>query len=373
MSLLPDLPPAPLAALGDPVWIAGGLLGTWLVLSSLLQWGAQRAARLAAHPVPACLRPDPLPALSEGPIHLAFLGDLQRGVVDVPGPLAACARDEGVDLLVSSGDFVSHGEAPYYGILLAAFERAGLSTPLRVVPGNHDLWPRRSKDDNLGGALFEARFGPRHWSVVAGPLLVVGIDTGADWALEDQLPWLDATLAAHPDRPWICVSHRAPYDFDQPGAPLREDLAGLLPILRARPAALFVSGHLHAYHDEVVDGVRYVVNAHGGDVHGLALRREDFELLHVRAEADGTLTIEPRPYSRRRDRRAALDQLAVRMWSDRRKPLGALLAWPVDLLARLAGRHVPVPRHPVERRVPSREVLLARRRANAAYRTRSGA
>ena len=352
----------------EPLPIVGTLLAVWIGLSVLMNWGALRAQALSRREAPDCFRPETHPPFDGDTIHLGFLGDLQRGVVDVPGPLARAARDDGVDLLVSSGDFVSHGEAPYYGILVAAFERAGLTTPMRVVPGNHDLWPRRSKDDDLGGVLFEERFGPRHWAVRAGPLLVVGIDTGADWALEAQMPWLEQTLAAHPDTPWICVSHRAPYVFDHAEHPIREDFGCLMPLLATRPPALFISGHLHAYHDETIDGVRYIVNAHGGDVHGLALRREDFELLHVIGKADGTLEVEPRPYTRAHSHATALDQLAVRFWSDRRKPWGAVLAWPVGALLALVGKSVPIVKHPVERRIPSREILVARREQYAAAR-----
>lgn len=339
--------------------LVGGSL--WLLLSAAMQWGARRAAALAAIPAPEAFGMPVRVAAGSDAIHLAFLGDLQRGVADVSRPLARILRAEEVDLLVSSGDFASHGEAPYYGVALAAFARAGVDRPVRVVPGNHDLWPRRSKDDRIGGAEFEARLGPRHWAVPAGPVLVVGLDNGAPWLIEDQLPWLEGVLDAHDGVPWILVCHRPVFLFEQPGAPADADLEPLAALLRARPPLLAVSGHLHDFHDQTVDGVRHIVNAHGGDVHGLALRRDDFELLHVRVGPDGT-HIEPKRYARDHDARASLDQLAVRFWSDRRKPWGAVLAWPAGLLLRLLGGHVPVVRYPVERRVPERTELLARRK-----------
>ena len=55
-------------------------------------------------------------------------------------------------------------------------------------------------------------------------------------------------------------------------------------------------------------------------------------------------------------------QLAVRFWSDRRKWWGALLAWPGRMVLSLFGADVPVERHPVERRHPPKDVLVARRR-----------
>ena len=351
-----------LASVADIVWTALPCVGgAWILMSAVMQWGVRRAAALGRVTPPEAFSSSPRVGPEADHVHLAFLGDLQRGVADVARPLARILREQDVDLMVSSGDFASHGEAPYYGVVLAALARAGLDRPVRVVPGNHDLWPRRSKDDRIGGALFEARFGPRHWALRAGPVLVVGLDNGAHWLIDDQLPWLAGVLDAHAGVPWILVCHRPVFLFGRPGAPVDADLEHLAALLRTRPPTLAVSGHLHDYHDEVVDGVRHVVNAHGGDVHGLALSREDFELLHVRITPEG-MTVEPQRYARAHDARASLDQLAVRFWSDRRKVWGAVLAWPVGLLLRALGRDVPVVRHPVERRVPEREVLVARRK-----------
>ena len=337
------------------------ILGLWLLISAAMAWGARRAAMLAALPGPEAFR-RPARAGAEAPrARIAFLGDVQRGIADIDGPLAAAVQAEAVDLLVSSGDLVSHGEAPYYGIAIRGLERTGAAVPLRAVPGNHDLWPRRSKDDRIGGALFEVRFGPRRWAERCGPLLIVGIDNGATWLAEDHVPWLEETLAARGGVPWILVCHRPLYNFDHPERQTPDDLACLLPVLAAHPPALVVSGHLHAFHDETVDGVRHVVNAHGGDVHGLAIRREDFQVLYVDAEADGVRT-RLEGYERQRNARTYGDQLAVRFWSDRRKPWGAVLAWPGRLVLRAFGADVPVERHEVERREPPREELRARRR-----------
>lgn len=341
--------------------VLAGLVGLWLLVSAAMAWGARRAAALAALPGPAIFRAAPRAGPDAATARLAFLGDVQRGIADIVAPLGAALEAQAVDLVVSSGDLVSHGEAPYYGVVVAALDTPAMTTPMRAVPGNHDLWPRRSKDDRIGGALFEARFGSRHWCERVGPVLVVGLDNGADWLADEQLPWLEAALAEHPGVPWILVCHRPLYTFGGPAREVVHDMGGLVDALAARPPALVVSGHLHAFHDEIVDGVRHVINAHGGDVHGLAIRREDFQVLYVEATATGLETRLER-YGRRRSIRTYLDQLAVRFWSDRRKPWGAVLAWPGRLLLRLLGADVPVVKHPVERRVPPREVLVARRK-----------
>ncbi len=340
-------------------------LAVWLLLSAAMAWGARRAAVLATLEAPEAFRSAPRAASSPGgeadEVHLVFLGDVQRGITDVVRPLAARLPAAGVHLLVSSGDLISHGEGPYYGIAAAAFARAGWTTPTRVVPGNHDLYPRRSKDDRIGGAEFTRVFGARHWALRVGPLLVVGVDDGADWLLEDQIPWLRGILTEHPGVPWILVCHRPLYSFDLDHRRPRAEIAALLALLAEHRPELVVSGHLHQAHDETVEGIRHIVNPHGGDVHGLGIRRGDFQVLHVRSTPAG-LTTELESLPRRRDLAAAMDQLAVRFWADRRKLWGAVLAWPGRFVLRLLGRDVPVIHHPVERRVPDRETLKARRR-----------
>jgi len=333
--------------------------GAWILIAVLVEAAALHAARLARLPAPACFRaPVPEP---DHACHLAFLGDLQRGALDVPRALASILAAEYVDLLVSSGDFASHGEGPYYGIALAAFTRAGINTPARIVPGNHDLWPRRNRDDRIGGAAFERAFGDRHWAIRTGPVLLVGLDDGAPYLIDDQLPWLERTLDEHAGTPWICVCHELPFDVQAADRTPIGGMEGFAALLRRRPPCLLVSGHLHDYHDEEIHGIRCIVNAHGGDVHGLALKRADFELLHVTLDG-ADVHIERKAYARRRDPRAALDQLAVRFWADRRKPWGALLAWPAGLVLGLLGLRAPIVRHPEERRPPARDVLVARRR-----------
>ncbi len=352
--------PPPLLAAADP-WLVAALAlgGLWLLLSLLLEAGALRAERLSRVPAPPCFRA-PLPVAGRS-IRIAFLGDLQRGALDVPLALAPALAAKRADLLVSSGDFASHGEAPYYGIALAAFTRARLPLPTRIVPGNHDLWPRRNRDDRIGGAAFERAFGRRHWTARTGPILLAGLDNGAPYLVDEQLPWIEGILEQHAQVPWLCVCHELPFDLSSPERKPIPGMEAFAALLRRRPPCLIVSGHLHTYHDETIHGIRCIVNAHGGDVHGLALTRADFELLHVTLDGED-VHVERKAYKRRHDPRAALDQLAVRFWSDRRKPWGRVLALPVALVLRMIGRHVPIVRHPEERRPPPRDALIARRR-----------
>jgi Calcineurin-like phosphoesterase len=321
-----------------------GAAGAWLLLALAVEALAWRAHALARRAAPAAFA---RPPVREAPgASLAFLGDLQRGVADVARPLVAALRRRPADLLVSSGDLAAHGEAPYYGVLFEAFRRAGLETPARVVPGNHDLHPRGVRDTRAGYALFEGRLGPPGWTVRVGSVLVVGLDDAVGPVRPADLEAARAAVEAHAGGPWIAVCHRPPRRVERPDAGIDAGLEDLVALLERHPPRLVVCGHQHAWADREVAGVRYLVNAHGGDVHGLALRRGPAELLRVEVDADGAATFERETIHRRPSPRTYLDQLAVRAWCERRRRPGSLLALPAALL--LAALHLRAPRtgHP---------------------------
>ena len=316
------------AALGDMLpWVLA-LVGAALATGLLLALGARRANALGRREAPACFRaaPDLAPGAPE--LRLTFLGDLQRGVSDVVRPLARELERRGSHLLVSSGDFAAHGEAPYYGTAFDAFEAAGIRTPSRVVPGNHDLQARGSHDATAGTALFEQRLGPRSWALRAGPVLLVGLDNALGGPPPERLDWLSTALAAHAGVPWLLVCHRPPRRVDLPGSPADDGQSDLVTFLEAHPPRLVVSGHLHEWAEGTVNGVAYVVNAHGGDVHGFDLRLGSFELLHVVVAPEGVRR-ERSTHRRRPWLRVFGNQFFVRCWSLGRRGLarGLLRPW----------------------------------------------
>jgi 3',5'-cyclic AMP phosphodiesterase CpdA len=88
---------------------------------------------------------------------------------------------------------------------------AALGLPLHAVPGNHD-----DRD------LMRARFGapeepdaPVRFAADCGPLRLIGCDStipGSDAGAlgDEQLAWLDATLASAPDTPTLLALHHPP-------------------------------------------------------------------------------------------------------------------------------------------------------------------
>ncbi len=317
------------------------VLGLWCLVALFIEAMARRASRLGRLAPPPCFQAAPA---TEGSARLAFLGDVQRGIADIARPLAEALEAEKADLLVSSGDFVAHGEAPYYGVVLDAFARAGIDTPTRVVPGNHDLFPRRWRDPAGGYALFERAFGPPHWLSRVGPVLIAGIDDAVREVTATDLAPLRQALDAHAPGPWIAVCHRPPRLFERAGDPVEEDLVDLVALLEERPPLFVVCGHLHERFERVVGGVRYVVNAHGGDVHGLGLGRGPFELLRVDVAPDGATDERFTSHPRAPWFRVYWNQLAVRCWWARRKGLGRFLAAPAARLLSGLGLRAPLQR-----------------------------
>ena len=315
--------------------------GVWCLVAVFIEVLARRAARLGRRDAPPCFAAEP--AASAG-ARLAFLGDVQRGIADIARPLAAALRDEGADLLVSSGDFVAHGEAPYYGVALDAFAHAPIETPTRVVPGNHDLLPRRWRDPTRGYGLFRAAFGSPDWICRVGPVLVAGIDDAVRSVTAADLEPLARAVADHGGGPWIAVCHRPPRLFAIEGAPVEEDLVDLVAFLEAHPPLLVVCGHLHERLEREVGGVRYVVNAHGGDVHGMGLDRGPFDLLRIDVAEDGAVRERFTSHRRRPWLRVYGNQLAVRCWWARRQGLGRVLAWPAAWVFARLGVRAPLER-----------------------------
>jgi hypothetical protein len=276
------------------------------------------------------------PPTIEGPGTIAFLGDVQRGIRDVAGPLVAALAREKAVLLVSSGDLASHGEAPYYGIVARALDEAGLSVPMLVVPGNHDLEPGGVRDAAPGRVLFETAVGPRAWRARVGPLWVVGIDDAAGPVEAAHLALLADTLSGAPMSPWILVCHKPPRRIDLPGSEVIPGAEPLVAICEARPPVAVVSGHLREDADVTLGGVRYLANVRGGD---FEKRRwfapPEFRLLLCEVGGTGAASFRYTSVRRRGSARTAWRQLVVRAWAESRRGVGRLVAAPAAALLAL--------------------------------------
>jgi 3',5'-cyclic-AMP phosphodiesterase len=121
------------------------------------------------------------------------------------------AEDPPVDLVVLTGDLVDEGTEAENRLLVEVL--APLRPAVVGVPGNHDRRDTFPDDLLPGGRPSTAHLS---WVLDEHPVRVVGLDTtipGQHGGTIDpeREAWLDATLAAAPDRPTVVVMHHPPF------------------------------------------------------------------------------------------------------------------------------------------------------------------
>lgn len=153
------------------------------------------------------------------------------------------------DAVLVSGDLADHGGDSEYARVRELL--APLQRPIYVLPGNHD--DRRALRRGFGLAGDGAE--PVQYAVELGPLRLVVLDSthpGEDpGALDsERLAWLDAELAAAPERPTMIAMHHPPLVT---GIPVWDAIA--LPsadrrmladvVARHQQVQQVVAGHVH--------------------------------------------------------------------------------------------------------------------------------
>jgi 3',5'-cyclic-AMP phosphodiesterase len=153
------------------------------------------------------------------------------------------------DAVLMSGDVADHAADGEYELARELLERLGV--PVFALPGNHD-----------GRDALRRNFGPPgeagapvQYAVDLGPLRLVVLDStrpGADRGEldADRLSWLDAELAAAPDRVTLLAMHHPPVStgiavWDEIGLSAG-DRRLLADVLQRHPQVRrVVAGHVH--------------------------------------------------------------------------------------------------------------------------------
>lgn len=189
----------------------------------------------------------------------------------------AFAGRAGADLTVHLGDITLDGVSDRAQHAWALEACAGWPTPLRFLPGNHDIGdnppaPGLAADERLDRDLlaqYRRQFGADYWSLPAGGWLLLALDAqlfGSGTAEEAaQWEWLEAQVAAAEGRKVALLVHK-PLFFEDPAeatAPLIRYVPvaprrRLLDLLARVELKLVLSGHTHQYLDRVVAGVRHI-------------------------------------------------------------------------------------------------------------------
>ena len=225
--------------------------------------------------------------------HLRPPGALYQGLVDSNAMFGAALRhltglSPAPDLVILSGDVVDEGTAAEYTV--ARDMLAGLRQPLLAIPGNHD--EREAFRASFAELGFCPAEGPLH--AVAdghGPVRVIGVDVtvpGQHHGHFDEAAaaWLEAALAAAPERPTIVMLHQPPLVSGIPYIDIYRCHGSrrLAAIVERYPAVeRVVTGHIH----------RFMLRRFAGTVLCTGPSTTTAIALRLEAEAEAASYVEP--------------------------------------------------------------------------------
>lgn len=184
--------------------------------------------------------------------------------------------EEKPDFIVHSGDLVGRGSSGTqwetdWDVATAPLRRAGI--PIYMAFGNHEYWYDRGEAARHIARRFP-RLAGRHWySIRAGRILIVVLDSNfdelrkGDAAAQDA--WLDRTIAqadADADIATVLlVFHHSPYTNSVTHAPHDESNRRFVDrARRTHKTRGVITGHVHNYERFLVDGIQFVVAGGGG-------------------------------------------------------------------------------------------------------------
>lgn len=153
------------------------------------------------------------------------------------------------DIVVITGDLVDSGNVSEYEYVRSLL--GPLSMPIFVVAGNHDA--REPLRQVFGQDGYLPALGELQYVVDDYPLRLIALDTLVEGEAHGslsagQLAWLDASLAAQPDRRTVIMMHHPPFttgitSMDRYGLVNAGALAEI--IARHRHIERILCGHLH--------------------------------------------------------------------------------------------------------------------------------
>jgi 3',5'-cyclic AMP phosphodiesterase CpdA len=216
------------------------------------------------------------------------VGD-SRGNDAVFEEILARMKQDGVSLVIHTGDIVKHCSERQYEWILHELSEAGLTVPFCAVPGNHDVMDVAANGD----LLYARAFGPRRYWFCYGDTLFVGLGN-YDRILEpDDLDWLDGTLSRSRAGRKDCFvfTHMPPRD-PRPGAnhALAESAGeDMMKVLKKHAVTALFAGHIHSYLEDEMDGIPIYITGGGGA--GRVEPAVAYHYLLCTVEADGKLGV----------------------------------------------------------------------------------
>jgi len=187
-----------------------------------------------------------------------------------------------IEFLLHTGDLTPHSQIDEYHAVIEVMNDADF--PVYPTIGNHD-------NRFNGTEIYEELIAPTEYSFVYSDYNFIFLDTAELLLTEDQIDWIDSQVLE--DKQNVIVTH-APY-FDPFGGnhTLGEDEDSdemLENYISEGNIDVFMSGHIHAYYEDVKDGTQRLITGGGGG----SLVDGVHHYTHVKAQ-DSELTFEKVP------------------------------------------------------------------------------
>lgn len=215
------------------------------------------------------LSPSVLPPAGEvlegkAPFRFAYVAD-SRGNLDLLEAIFERVKADKVRLLLAGGDLVVEPAVEDFEWLLHEIEEAQLTMPFCAVAGNHDIRHEETAPTEQY-RLYSRSFGPRQYWFACANTLFVALDTATESCAENDLKWLEQTLARYRGQYEACIvyTHTPPHDPRHLRPCLKSGADELQRILNAhRVTALFAS-HIHSYLEDKLGDVPVYISGGAG-------------------------------------------------------------------------------------------------------------
>ena len=176
--------------------------------------------------------------------------------------LAKDIEANGAEFAVSTGDLAPRATHFAYRRLRKLLKR--ITVPMIATPGNHDIVFQRK----VHAQFFHALFGSDHGDVTVGPVRMILINNAWGSLSDEQLTWVEETLAKESSGVvTIVFCHKPVFDpredtyYGMEHRPHAERLHELF--VQHHVSAVF-SGHIHSLLNTEKDGVNYIISGGGG-------------------------------------------------------------------------------------------------------------
>lgn len=190
------------------------------------------------------------------------------------------------------GDLVRYRNPSRFQWMAEEIDEKLGKTPLYAVPGNHEIL---SVNGVVDRSLYNEVFGPGYYWFSYGDVLFIGLDSSTSAYDDEQLQWLDKTLAKIRPQFKYCVifSHVPPVNVKVPNDHrlFDESRDRFAEVIRNRGVNLLISGHVHYYSESEFAGVPLITLPSSGQPIRSEIKK--FGYVMFKADRDGIVKIRP--------------------------------------------------------------------------------